>query len=55
MLSLDSLYAEEMPARIENSFNMEYPESLNAKIYPCLDRSDFPTRPHVVDRYRALL
>ena len=33
MLSLDRLYAEEMPKNIENSFNMEYPESLKAKIY----------------------
>lgn len=35
------LYAEEMPESIENSFNMEYPVSSEAKIALCLNEGEF--------------
>lgn len=44
ILSPDRLYAEETPGSIENSFNVEHQESLEAKISPCLDRGQFDMR-----------
>lgn len=40
MLSLNRLYAEETPESAENSFDMEYQESLEAKISPILAIGD---------------
>ncbi len=36
----DILDAEEIPESIENSFNMEHPASLEAKISPCLNKGE---------------
>ena len=41
---MERLYAEVTPENTENSFDMGYLESLDAKISPCLNKGDYCQR-----------